>query len=430
MEIESYLQKFDRFTKDPTLEAMKYIMAYFKNDYQKLTYIHIAGTNGKGSITEMLNQVLIEAGYKVGKFISPHLLTFHETICINNQPIPNEEVQEILPKLAKAIEQYNQEHETKVKWFEVITSLALIYFAKKNCDIAIVEVGMGGLNDCTNIIDGEVSIIGNIGYDHIDVLGNTIQKIAKHKAGIIKQNKDTIFVEQPEVVDVIKQECKEKNNTLHLILKEQIQNYKMEQELQYFDYKEYKQVGINLKGKKQIENASVCLECVDILKEKGYAIAKQAIYEGLAKVIHKARFETISQNPIMIYDGGHNEAAIANLKDTIQQYYAQEKKVYILSILNTKDYQNIIAQLTQDKEAVYIVTSGNDAKKYVAKETLYKEASKYGKENIYQCELEEAIDLAKEKYKDRVIFIVGSFYVYKDVIEKVNKDDSSAKCKF
>lgn len=222
MEIESYLQQFDRFTKDPTLEAMKYIMTYFKNDYQKLTYIHVAGTNGKGSITEMLNKILIQAGYKVGKFISPQLITFHETICINNEPIPDEEIQEILPELAKAIEQYNQQHETKVKWFEVITSLAFIYFAKKNCDIVIAEVGMGGLNDCTNIIEGEISIIGNIGYDHIDVLGDTIQKIAKHKAGIIKANKDTIFVEQPEVVEVIKQECKEKNNTLHLIRKEQI----------------------------------------------------------------------------------------------------------------------------------------------------------------------------------------------------------------
>lgn len=430
MEIESYLQKFDRFTKDPTLDAMKYIMDYFKDDYQKLTYIHVAGTNGKGSITEMLNKVLITAGYKVGKFISPHLITFNETICVNNEPISDEEIQEILPQLAKAIEKYNQEHETKVKWFEVITSLALIYFAKKNCDMVVVEVGMGGLNDCTNIIEGEISIIGNIGYDHIDVLGNTIQKIAKHKAGIIKPNKDTIFVEQPEVVEVIKQECKEKNNTLHLIQKEQIQNDRIEKELQYFDYKEYKQVGVNLKGKKQIENASVCLECVDILKEKGYPISKQAIYEGLANVVHKARFETLSQEPTIIFDGGHNEVAIANLKDTIQQYYEKEKKVYILSILNTKDYKNIVKQLTQDKEAIYLFTNGNDPKRYVAKETLYEEASKYTKENIYQYQLSEAIDIAKEKYKDRVIFIVGSFYVYKDVIEKVKKDDSNTECKF
>lgn len=430
MEIESYLQQFDRFTKDPTLEAMKYIMAYFKNDYKKLTYIHVAGTNGKGSITEMLNKVLIEAGYKVGKFISPHLITFNETICINNQPISNEEIQEILPKLAKAIEQYNQEHETKVKWFEVITSLALIYFTKNKCDMVVLEAGMGGLTDCTNIVEGEISIIGNIGYDHIDVLGDTIQKIAKHKAGIIKPNKDTIFVEQPEVVEIIRQECKQKNNTLHLIQKEQIQNYKMEQELQYFDYKAYKQVGINLKGKKQIENASVCLECVDILKEKGYSISKKAIYDGLVNVVHKGRFEILSKEQTIIYDGGHNEAAIANLKDTIQQYYAQEKRVYILSMLNTKDYQNVIEQLMQDKEAIYFFTSGNDPKKYVPKETLYKEASKYKKEHIYSCELSEAIDLAKKKYKDRVIFIIGSFYVYKDVIEKVKKDDSNTKCIF
>lgn len=415
MNIEEYLGKFDKYTKDPTLDAMIYIMKKFDNKYKKIPYIHVAGTNGKGSICEMMNKILIESGYKVGKFISPHLITFNETICINNEPIPEEEVQKILPKIAVIIEEYNRTHETKVKWFEVITSLALIYFSNENCDIAIIEAGMGGLNDCTNIINSDISMIANIGYDHMDVLGATIQDIATHKAGIIKENKDTIFINQPEVTKIIEDTCIKKNNKLHLVKQEDITNYKVDGEYQYFSYGEYKDIAINLKGTKQIENASMCLECVDILIKKGYKITRKAVERALKTVVHRARFETICNNPKMIFDGGHNEPAIANLKETIEQYYKNEKKLYIISILKTKDYSNIIEKLVDDN-AIYFVTSGNDSNRYVSKEELYKIASRYSK-NIYAYELEEAIKLAKENYSDRVIFIIGSFYVYRTVQE-------------
>ena len=314
--------------------------------------------------------------------------------------------------------EYNKTHKTPVKWFEVITSLAFIYFYEKKCDFSIIETGLGGITDCTNIINPIASIITTIGYDHVDILGNTLQSIATHKAGIIKKNSETIFINQPEIVDVIKEKCKKENNILHLINPEEIKNYKYNEYFQKFDYKDFKEVEINLKGKVQTLNAAEVLETIDILKSKGYNIPEEAIRKGLKTVIHKARMEKIYNNPCIIFDGGHNESAIQNLKQNIKQYYNEQKKVYIISILETKDHSTIIKELSADKNAIFYFTNGVPEKPYVQAEKLLKEAQQYLKtNNIHERSLEGAIKEAKEIYKDRVIFVIGSFYVYKKVID-------------
>jgi len=167
--------------------------------------------------------------------------------------------------------------ETKVKEFEVITTIALIYFAENNCDFVVLETGLGGRDDCTNIVDGEISVITDIGLDHMDILGGTIEEITKVKAGIIKEDKDTVIYVQEGVTEIIEEVCKGKNNTLHLIDKGDIINYSYDNEFQKIDYKGYKDILINLKGKCQVYNASLCLECMSILKEKGYKIADEKI---------------------------------------------------------------------------------------------------------------------------------------------------------
>ena len=422
MDIEEYLSHFDKFTKDPTLEAMEYIMEKFDNPHKKLKYIHIAGTNGKGSVSEMLNNCLIKAGYKVGKFVSPHLITFNDGICINNKPITDKEVEEILIPLSSVVTEYNQTHEIPVKWFEVITSLVLIYFYKQNCDIAVIETGLGGTLDCTNIITPLVSVITKVGYDHMDILGHSLKEIATHKAGIIKQNSETVFIDTKEVTEVIQEKCAKENNKLHLINTKEITNYSYNQDYQKFDYKEFKNIEINLKGKVQTQNAVECLETIDILRGKGFKIPEEAIREGLKTVIHKARMEKINETPCIIFDGGHNESAIQNLKENIKQYYSNKKHVYIISILQTKDHNTIIEELSSDKEAIFYFTDGVPEKPYVAKEVLLEEANRYiEKERTKTKSLEDAINETMDKYSDRDIFIVGSFYVYKKVMELLKK---------
>ena len=195
MNIEAYLDQFQRVTENPTLETMNWMMQKFQNPHKKYQVIHVAGTNGKGSVVEILNRVLLDQGYNVGKYISPHLCEFNERICVNDVPISNQEIEEIIKKLEPFIQEYNQTHEIPVKHFEVVTSIAFVYFARKKCDFVVLETGMGGTWDCTNIVQPILSIITSIGYDHMKLLGNTLTEIAKHKAGIIKQNSDTIFLE-------------------------------------------------------------------------------------------------------------------------------------------------------------------------------------------------------------------------------------------
>lgn len=418
MDIEKYLSKFYKFTKDPTLDTMYFLMNEFGNPHTKCKFIHVAGTNGKGSICEMLSNILIKQGYRVGKYISPYLVRFNENISVNNVQISDKEVEEIINK-------YDKIYDIKTKWFEVITSTAFIYFASKECDFVVLETGIGGVIDPTNIVNSLISVIANIGYDHMDVLGNTIEEITKHKAGIIKENSDTVFFKQDNknINDIISQTCNTKNNELHLLKEEDITQYSYGIDFQKFNYKEYKNVEINLKGKKQIYNASVCLECMDILKNKGYDVSDIAVREGLKTVIHKARFEILNESPTIIFDGGHNENAIINLKETINQYYKNENKVFIISILKTKDYRTILKLLLDDKDAIYIFTSGNDKDRFFSKEELYYEAIKYinNDNTLIMRELNEAIDLAAKEHKNRVIFIIGSFYVYKTVIEKIEE---------
>ena len=421
--IDEYLETFDKFTKDPNLDAMKYIMEKFNNPEKQTKFVHVSGTNGKGSICEMLAKVLDNTEYKVGKFISPHLVRFNDGIWINNKEISDEEVEEIMLPLSHVITEYNKTHKVPVKWFEAITSLAIIYFAKQKCDLAILEVGLGGLNDCTNIVDGEIAVIGNIGYDHIDILGNNILDIARQKAGIIKQNSDTVIFKQDKIMDVIEQECKNKNSNLHIIEKEDIENYSHQEELQKFDYKTYKNVEINLKGRCQTYNASQVLEVIDILKEKGYKISDEAIYNGLKTVVHRARLEVLSKEPLIIFDGGHNENAVKILEENIKEYYLDNKRVYIVSILNTKDYKTIIKNICQDKNAIFFFTSGNSKKRYISKEKLYKEAKKYLNDiNMYKEEFEDAINISMKVYGERTILVIGSFYVYKTICEVLKND--------
>ena len=421
--IDEYLETFDKFTKNPNLDAMKYIMEKFNNPEKQTKFVHVSGTNGKGSICEMLARVLDNTEYKVGKFISPHLVRFNDGIWINDKEISDEEVEEIMLPLSQVITEYNKTHKVPVKWFEAITSLAIIYFAKQKCDLAILEVGLGGLNDCTNIVDGEIAVIGNIGYDHIDILRNNILEIAKQKAGIIKQNSDTVIFKQDKIMDVIEQECKNKNSNLHIIEKEDIENYSHQEELQKFDYKTYKNIEINLKGRCQTYNASQVLEVIDILKEKGYKISDEAIYEGLKTVVHRARLEVLRKDPLIIFDGGHNENAVKNLEENIKEYYLDNKRVYIVSILNTKDYKTIIKNICQDKNAIFFFTSGNSKKRYVSKEKLYKEAKKYLNDiNMYKEEFKEAINISKKVYGERTILVIGSFYVYKTICEVLKND--------
>lgn len=425
MNVNDYLSKFYKGTKTPTLDAMEFFMEKLGHPDRSLKIVHIAGTNGKGSVTEMLSTVLEHAGFKVGEFMSPHIIRFNERIRINHEEISDEELEELLETMAPLVDKYNENHE-EVTLFELETAMALLYFAKKECDIAILETGLGGLYDCTNIVNPMLSIITSIGYDHMNILGNTLEEIAIQKAGIIKENSETIFIKQEDKINkIIEKTCKEKNNLLHMINPNDWINVSYNNEYQMFNYKDKKQIEVNLKGNKQIGNACIVLEALEVLNHKGFKVLDEHIRSGLKQVVHKARFEEIYSRPTIIFDGGHNEAAIQNLKETIKMHYSKEKKVYIISILKTKDYKTVIKELMEDTESIFIFTDGtkvkDEVKCYVEKEVLYEEALKYRNVNIYMSSLDDALNKAKEQYKDYKIFVIGSFYTYSEVTENLQK---------
>lgn len=428
MDINEYLKRFDKFTKDPTLEAMYFLLEKFDNPQNKVKIIHVAGTNGKGSVCEMLNRILVDSKYTVGKFISPQLIKFNETITVNDKEISDDEISKILEKLSIYIEEYNLNHEIKVKWFEVITSVALIYFAQKKCDFVILETGLGGTTDCTNVVNSMISIIVSVGLDHVDILGNNIVDIAKHKAGIIKNNSDVIYLRREndkEVLDVIENKCKSTNSKLHLVTKEDCLDYKYDRNLQYFTYKNLKDIPVNLKGKKQIYNSTICLKAVEILREKGYKIENTIIINSLKNVIHRARFEKLLDNPEIIYDGAHNKPAIENLIETIDQYYLDKEKVFVVSILGTKDYKTIIKMLVQKyNNDEFYFTDGVSDRKFIDSSELMKVAKENNENGIYNSgELVKTIEKVTKKYRNsnKIIFIIGSFYIYKEVVDTIDK---------
>ena len=420
MNVEQYMDNLVKGSKNPSLNGMKYFMKEYDNFEKKMKFIHIAGTNGKGSCVEMISNILKCQGYKVGRFISPHLITYNEMITINGKEISNEEMEQLIKELEPKIEKYKLIENKEITLFECETIIALLYFYRNNVDFVVLETGRGGLEDCTNIISNPlISVISSIGYDHMKALGNTLPEIASKKAGIIKENSNTVFFEQTQDVNkVFIDICKEKNNKLHLIKEEQINNCRNDDKYQYFDFENYKDIAIILKGEKQFRNAAVCIECMNILNELRYKISEESIREGLKTVIHRARMEILNKNPLIIFDGAHNEPAIENLKSTVNMYYKNVERTYVVSILKTKDYSKMLKILMEDEEAEFIFTSGIDEKRYVSKEELFNIGLNY-KENqkIRKMTLNDAIEYTLKNNK--VNFIVGSFYVYANVVKKL-----------
>ena len=435
MDIEKYFSNFFNGTKNPSLEAMRYFMKEFGNPHLNLKFIHVAGTNGKGSVTEMLSNVLIQSGYKVGKFMSPHLIKYNERTSINNINISDEELESIIHYIEPKLEEYNAKHETKVSLFELETTIAILYFYYKKVDVVVLEVGLGGLYDCTNIIEKPIaSIINTVSFDHVNILGDSLEKIASEKAGIIKEASNTIYCAQNNCVDnIIIEKCKEKNNKLYLLKLEDVKNYQYNKEFQSFDYEEYKDIRINLKGPKQIKNAILCLKCFEILNDNGFNVKNEDIKIGLNSVLHRARFETICDKPKIIFDGAHNDSAIRNFKETVDMYYKEEKKTFVISLLKTKDYKTYLKEILKEENSRFIFTSGNNSDKFFSKEDLYNEAKrileKYSKDkndfnqnevtkDLFKMELIDAINVVK-KDDSRITFFIGSFYIYKDVITNI-----------
>lgn len=346
LETITYIKNLTKFGINLGLERIQALLNRLGNPEKELNVIHIGGTNGKGSTTAILQAILKQAGYKAGMFISPHLHDFRERISINGELIQPEDIvigmNEIRPQLNILLAE-GVEHPTE---FEVSTALALLYFAKKRPDFVLMEVGLGGEIDSTNVVHPLISVITHIGMDHMDYLGTTIEEIAQVKAGIIKEGIPVVTsATKPQALQIIEEQAHKKGSELIMVGRD-IRWQRVEEDLDCFDYCGltgfYPKLKLRLQGEHQFINASTALVVVEILQTRfGYHISETAIRQGLNTVKWPGRLELISENPKILLDGAHNVDGMESLAQALRQYaqglYKRDRLIICLGMLGDKE---------------------------------------------------------------------------------------------
>lgn len=391
------------------LERTRQLLSELGNPEQKLRFVHVAGTNGKGSTAAMLAAVLQQAGYTVGLYISPFLQVFNERMSVNGEMISDAMLGEITEQVRPAAE----EMADPPTEFELMTAIAFLYFLRQGCDLVVLEVGMGGRLDSTNVIPPpEAAVICNIGMDHMRELGDTLEKIAYEKAGIIKPGCDVVLYsnEDAGVTDVVRRVCQERGAELHTADFSALRPLEDSIHGQRFSYRQYEELHIRLLGAHQLRNGAVVLETVEALRRRGYAIPKRAVEEGLAAAVWPGRFEVLCTDPVFIADGGHNRQCAAAVAAALQTYFPGRDIDLILGVLADKDYAAILSLLVPLARRIYTVTPNSPRALDAA--ALARELAPYGKPTDVCVSAADAVAKAfGGAQKDAVICSVGSLYM-------------------
>ena len=337
-----------------SLEKIRLLLDKFDNPQDKIRVIHIAGTNGKGSTTKMISQVLSKS-YKVGTFTSPYIKEINENIAINGKAISDSDFLYLINKLKNHID-YLEDMGYYLTYFEILTAMMYMYFYEKNVDIAIVETGLGGLLDATNIVKNPLaSVITSISKDHMEILGDRIEEIAYQKAGIIKEKSPVfLYPQEKSVYKVIKAKADECRSKLFTFSKDEVVIKKSDDTTNAFDFRNYKDVEISLLGIHQIYNASLSLMVLDYFKDD-FNLDEKTIKEEIYKAKNPGRLSLISQNPRILVDGSHNRDAIDSLIKSLNTFTYQ-RLIVGFSVLKDKEYEYIIDRLTDIADEL-IITS-------------------------------------------------------------------------
>ena len=403
------------------LSRTKELLELLGNPQKELKFVHVAGTNGKGSVCAMLSSVFINAGYRTGLYISPYIKRFNERIQLNAEPIRDAELAEITTYISTFAESMKD----KPTEFELVTAIGMEYFKRKKCDIVILETGLGGTLDSTNIIDTpEAAVITAIDYDHIRELGGTIEQIASAKAGIIKPHSDVVFYGNNKTAqEVIKHRCTEQNASLTVTDFTSIHVRTSGIEGARFDYTvngtTYTDLALPLPGVYQVYNAALVLTTLGILSRK-FHISQQAIYDGFAAVKWPGRFELLRKNPILIADGGHNPHGIKGTVESIAHHFPGKKVIIIMGIMADKDTNPMLEILLPFVKQAYTVRPDNPR---AMNPQLLAEKIRSRGVPAEACEsVEDGVKAAfTHASKDDIICAVGSFYMYGDIADAVDK---------
>lgn len=392
---------------EASLRRIRELMSLLGDPQKKLRFVHIAGTNGKGSCAAMTASVLRACGYRTGLYTSPYLYRFNERMQVNGEMIEDEALCRHISAVRDKAEKMD-EHPTE---FELMTAAAMLYFLEEKCDIVVLEVGLGGRFDATNVVDTpECSIIMNIGLDHTAILGGTVEEIAAEKAGIIKKSCPCVLYEQKRsVMDVVAERCRELDAPLTTADFSAIEPVFDSLEGQAFQYKGA-MYALPLLGAHQLRNAAVVLETVGVLRARGWRLEDGDVEHGLYATSWPGRFELCAEEPDFIVDGGHNPQCAETVAENLMHYFPDKKRVLLIGVLRDKDYEKMTEILAPCADE--FVTVAPDSPRALSAEELAGVLSRFSKPVTPCASVAEAVDTAKELAgEDGMVCASGSLYL-------------------
>ena len=383
------------------------------NPQDHLKFVHIAGTNGKGSVAAMTASSLQAAGYKVGLFTSPYIYRFHERIQINGAEIPDDALLASTQTVKDAIDQMVKDGAAHPTEFEVVTAVGMLHFFHEKCDIVVLEVGMGGRLDATNVIKTPlITAITSIHYDHMEYLGNTLTEIAGEKCGILKEDVPVVvYPDEPkEALAAISSHAKEKHAPVILPSPAEVLSATIHGTT--FSYKN-STYSLSLLGNHQVKNASMALEILALLNERGFFVSKEALRVGLSSVTWPGRWQVLGEDPLFIMDGAHNENGMTSFISAVRTLLPRKKRIIISGMLRDKEYEKCLSLLRGDWEKFYAVAVPNP--RTLSAEEYADAAKKYGKNVISSTPEEAVLSALSEADGDAAILAFGSLYLLTDI---------------
>ncbi len=417
-----YIHSLLKFGIHPGLSRVDTLLQILGNPHKNIKCVHVAGTNGKGSTSTAISNVLIEAGYNVGLYTSPYVTDFLERVQYNGKPIDKELFSQCVEIIKPEIEKMSEDG-AQITEFEALTATAFLCFSKLNVDVLVLEVGLGGRLDATNVIPTPlVNVITSLSLDHTGVLGDTIEQIAFEKCGTIKQNGTLVCsYNQPEsAMNVINTICDEKCNSVIVPDKSSVSIKSQDIFGTNFIYNK-QEYHISMSGTHQVQNMTTVIEAVNVLKTKGYNITEQNIKDGIKKTILPARVEVISKKPLVILDGGHNEDGAKAFYNAVKECFDSNKKLFVIAgMMNDKAVEDSLKPLISKADTFVAVTPENPR---AMKAGILGEIAKKYCHNVTLCDnANSSLDLIKPGITENdMLFVVGSLYLAGEVRNKLLK---------
>ena len=431
---EDYIFSYTDYEKAPMphdpafydLRRVEELLTRLGNPHLAARSVHIAGTKGKGSVAAMVASALSVSGYTTGLYTSPHLHIWRERMRVNGDPISEEEFVALVEKLKPEVEAVNRKATYgQLTTFELLTALGFAFFKRKGAEFQVLEVGMGGTFDATNVITPEVGIITSISLDHTEVLGNSLAEVAGEKAGIIKPGSIVVTSPQPdEVARVIEEACLNRGAELIRVGSDVTwRSLGFDSDRQSLQVKgrlnDYK-LSIPLLGQYQLENAAVAVAALEVLAEKGFKISRDSIVNGLAKVNWPGRLQILSRHPLLVVDGAHNPDSAQKLKQSLEQYFNFDRAILVIGVSCDKDIAGIVSELAPLFGKVIVTRSRHP--RAMAPPPIVAEFTRHGAEVEVAEDVSTALTLALGMAGARdLVCVAGSLFVVGEAIEQANR---------